>query len=246
MYPYLAESSNENPWFNRFRTRTDWALTTTLVNNMRFPIGSVPGEDMEMQDPRLAVYGDPAPNYGYVRGMPFGIAAAGDIINDEISFPNDPMVRGQDAPLPIITYAQMLFSQAEAVYRGWMSGNARQLYEDAIKASMMQWGVYDDATFQDFIARPEVAWDDNRGLELIGYQKWVALYLQGVEAWSEWRRLDYPELMPAPDPLNDSGEIPRRQGYPVSERDLNGPNYEAGVQMLGGPDVLDTPLWWDK
>lgn len=246
MYPYLAETNNQNPWFAAFITRTDWAVSDVLVDWMRFPYGSVPGEDMELEDPRLAVYGDPAPNYGYVRGMPYGVEAAGDIPNDEISFPNFPNVRGQDAPIGVITASQMLFTLAEAAHRDWINADAQQLYEDAIAASMEQWGVYDENVFKEFVARPEVAWDDSRAMELIHQQKWVALFLQGYEAWSEWRRTGYPNLQPPPDPLNPSGEIPRRQGYPTSERDLNGPNYEKAVDMLGGPDDLDTPLWWDK
>lgn len=235
MYPYLAESANQNPWFGTFITRTDWAISETLTNYMK-----------PLNDPRLNVYADPAPDFGDVRGMPYGIEAAGDIPNSQISFPGFPSVRGQDAPIGIVTRSQILFSMAEAAVRGWTSGDAGQLYNDAIKASMQQWGVYDETAFNDYIAQAEVAWDAGKGMELIATQKWVALYTQGYEAWAEWRRLDMPALAPAPDALNPSKQIPVRQGYPTSERDLNGPNYDAGVSMLGGEDDLSTKLWWDK
>ena len=247
MYPYLAETNNQNPWFGAFITRTDWAISDVAVNWMRFPFGSDPADgNMEFQDPRLDAYANPAPNFGFVRGMPYGIEAAGEIPNDEISFPGSTAVRAQDAPIGVITATQMLFSLAEAAHRSWISGDAKQYYEDAIKASLEQWGVYNDTDFQALISRPEVAWKEGDAMELIGLQKWVALYLQGYEAWSEWRRTGYPDLQPPPDPLNQSGEIPRRQGYPTSERDLNSENYDKAVQMLGGPDDLDTRLWWDK
>lgn len=235
MYPYLAETNNQNPWFARFITRTDWAISETLVDYMK-----------PLNDPRLSAYADPAPNYGDVRGMPYGIDAAGDIPNDEISFPGNPAVRAQDAPLAIVSRSQILFSMAEAAFRGWISDDAEQLYYDAIQSSMERWGVYEEAAFNAYIAQPEVAWDANRAIELIATQKWIALYTQGYEAWAEWRRLDYPVLTPAPDALNASKQIPVRQGYPTSERDTNGPNYDAAVALLGGDDGLDTPVWWDK
>jgi hypothetical protein len=235
MYPYLGESTNQNPWFGRFVTRTDWAISNTLVDYMK-----------PLNDPRLNVYADPAPNYGDVRGMPYGIDNAGDIPNAEISFPGFPAVRGQDAPIPIFTRAQIMFSMAEAAQRGWTSGNAEQLYYDGIKASMEQWGVFDQAAYDAFIAQPSVAWDASLAMERIHMQKWVALYLQGYEAWSEWRRVGIPALSPAPDAANPSGQIPVRQGYPASEVDVNEANYNAGVGLLGGADGQDTNLWWDK
>jgi len=140
----------------------------------------------------------------------------------------------------------MHFLLAEGAHRGWISGNAKTYYEGGISESMKQWGVYTDAGYQAFIAKPAVAWNASKAMELIGYQKWVALYLQGIEAWSEWRRTGYPVLSPAPDPLSADGKIPRRHGYPTTERDINAENYNSALQLLGGPDELSTRLWWDK
>ncbi|MEL7119564.1 MAG: SusD/RagB family nutrient-binding outer membrane lipoprotein [Bacteroidota bacterium] len=236
MYPYLAEALNQNPWFGRFLTRTDYAISSTLVDYMK-----------PLNDPRLNAYADPAPNFGDVQGMPYGIINAGDIPNDDISFPGFPAVRGQDAPIAIVTMSQMLFAQAEAVERGWISGDAEQFYNDAIKASMEQWGVFDQAAYDAYIAQPGVAYDASNYMEVIHNQKWVAMYLQGQEAWSEWRRSGFPTLSPAPVPLSDLPEIPVRHGYPTSERDINSTNYDAAVgTLLGGEDWLHTPLWWDK
>lgn len=235
MYPFLAETNNQNPWFGRFITRTDYAISDVMTDYLK-PLG----------DPRLEVFADPAPNYGDVRGMPYGIENAGDIPNDEVSFPGFPAVRGQDAPLSIMTYSETLFAQAEGVVKGWINGDAQSLYEDAIRASWRQWGVYDEDAFNTYIAQPEVAWDAGNAMELIHNQKWVALFLNGFEAWSEWRRTGYPELDPAPVPLSSQPEIPIRHGYPTSERDLNSDNYTQGVSLLGGEDDLHTPLWWDK
>lgn len=235
MYPYLPDAANQNIWFANFITRTDYAISSTLVDFME-----------PKADPRLANFADPAPNFGEIKGMPYGVsnAIAGSIPNPDISFPNSTYVRAQDAPIGVITYAQILFCQAEAANRGWTTGSAGDLYEAAIRASMVQWGVTDAAAIDAYVAHADVAWDANNGAELIGEQKWVALYLQGVEAWCEWRRTGYPALTPAPDALNNSGQIPRRQGYPTTERDLNETNYDAAVaNLLGGADDHDTKLW---
>lgn len=236
MYPYLADANNQNPWFAAFITRTDWAISDVLEKFMT-----------AKGDPRLPAFADPAPNYDSIVGMPYGIDAAGDIPNDEISFPGSAKVRSQDAPIGIFTQAQVKFMLAEAAFRGWIGGDAQAYYEDAIKSSMEQWGVFDEAAYQAFINHPDVVWTAGEELKRIGEQKWVALYLQGYEAWAEWRRLGFPELAPAPDPLNEDGQIPRRHGYPTSERDTNGENYNAAVSsLLGGPDELSTRLWWDN
>ncbi len=232
MYPYLAESNNQNPWFGRFITRTDWAISDVLADYMR-PSG----------DPRLDVYADPAPNHGEVRGMPYGIEAAGDIPNADISFPGFPAVRGQDAPLPIFSLSQVNFMRAEAAMRGWISADVQEMYEAAIMASMNQWGVTDADAIAAFMAHESVAFDGT--MEQIMTQKWVAGYTQGYDGWADWRRTGFPTLSPAVDPLNGT-EIPVRWGYPTSERDLNGENYDAAIGLLGGEDGLGTPLWWDK
>ncbi|WP_432708309.1 SusD/RagB family nutrient-binding outer membrane lipoprotein [Pedobacter sp.] len=74
-------------------------------------------------------------------------------------------------------------------------------------------------------------------------KKWIALFGQGLEAFAEWRRLDYPELHPAvAGALN--GNMPVRFIYPGTEQSLNPENYKAAVANQG-PDLLTTQLWFD-
>ncbi len=234
MYPYLADANNQNPWYARYLTRVDYAISDTMFDYMN-----------PLNDPRLPVFADPAKGAGEIVPMPYGIAntAAGEITNDEISYLGSGL-RGQGADLPILTLAQLHFSAAEAAVRGWISEDAEMHYNAAIKASMMQFGVYSDASFAAYIAQPEVKWSSADAMKKIGYQKWVALFLQGFESWSEWRRLDYPVLTPAKDAMNDSKMIPVRQAYPTTERDINSDNYNAAVSAQGADD-LDTKVWWD-
>ncbi len=79
--------------------------------------------------------------------------------------------------------------------------------------------------------------------EQIYNQKWLSLYCQGVEAWTEYRRTGYPVLSPAIDGRYD--EVPSRYTYPSSESTLNGTNYSAAVANQGA-DLLTTKLWWNQ
>lgn len=234
LYPYLPETNNQNPWYARFITRVDFVISDTMVDFMA-----------PLDDPRLSVYADPAAQTGTIVGMPYGIsnAIAGEITNDEVSYLGM-AAREQDAPLPIMTRAQLLFSLSEAAQMGWIAGDPASFYSQGIQASFEQWGVYDPATFTEYMAQPEVAYNPATALEQIGNQKWAALFLQGTEAWSEWRRTGFPVLSPAVDALNDSKQIPLRQAYPTTERDLNSVNYELAVSRQG-EDNLDTRVWWD-
>ena len=86
--------------------------------------------------------------------------------------------------------------------------------------------------------------------EQIITQKWIALYPESVEAWTEQRRTGYPKLFPVV--INNSGgvipngQFIRRINFALTERETNQAGYQGAVQKLGGPDNIGTRLWWDK
>lgn len=238
IYQYLGNGVYDNLWYTAFLTRTDNAVSKPLVDMLS-----------ALDDPRLVAYADPinpdAPDV--YAGMPYGVGngEAGDYGFDDISLPSSTNVIGKDSPIPILTYSEVLFFLAEGAANGWdAGGSAEDLYNAAIKASMEQWGVFDQSVYDTYIAQQEVAYDPANALQLIGEQKWLASYMQGYEAWAEWRRLGYPALTPAPAAANNSGQIPRRQAYPASESQNNNANYEEAVARQGSDD-LDTRVWWD-
>lgn len=233
LYTYLADAANWNPIYSHYLTRTDYAISETMADFMA-----------ALNDPRLPIYADPAPATGTIVGMPYGVTAAeaGSITNDEISFPGM-AVRKADSPGIIQTYSELLFIKAEAAARGWISDEPADVYAEAITASMEFWGVDADA-ISAYLAQPETAYDASNFKKSIGEAKWVSLYMDGQESWSEWRRLDYPELTPAPAAA-EGREIPRRRAYTQNEYDLNKENIEAAVARQGA-DVMETRIWWDK
>lgn len=250
-YPYLAESANQNPWYGRFQTRTDYAISDVFVDHLK-----------GLQDPRLLKYAEPAPDFddkdgvvefSDINGMPYDTEDPGAITNAQVSFPSrfigggGPGVGIQDAPLPIVTVAEMHFAMAEAGARGWTLpvGDAPTHYALGVKASMTQWGVFDQAAYNTYMAQADVAYNAANYKKSIGEQKWIALFPNGYEAWAEWRRLDHPVLVPHSGALNGSGEIPRRHAYPTSEVQLNAENYQAAVKLIGKDDE-SVKLFWDK
>jgi hypothetical protein len=241
-YANLPEAAFQNAWYARFLTRRDYAVANTLVNRMQTTAnGGVLNVSM---DPRLPEYADPTDIGGKYVGMPYGLseARAGAISNSDVSFLNADL-RAQAAPNYIFTSAQVLFSMAEAVQRGWISGDAEALYYQGVKASLDQYGVSDG--YANYITNTWVQYDASKAMEQILTQKWIANFLNGYESWAEWRRTGYPDLKPGEDALNDSKQIPVRQAYPLFELNLNSTNYDAVVARQGA-DGLDTPVWWDK
>lgn len=234
-YGYLSEANNEHPLYNNYITtnRKDFAVSNTFVNYLT-----------KTKDPRIAAMADPNLEQKFV-GVPYGVFPPTWKAQD-VSLAAS-AIRQQNSSANIVTYAQVLFSEAEAAKLGWISGDAKALYESAIKASLEQWlGSAATATVvSTFLQQPDVAYNDAKALEQIATQKWVALFYQGNEAWSEWRRTGYPALTPPPSPLNPSGQIPHRLAYPVTEQTLNKVNYDKAVAAQG-PDTQDTRVWWDK
>ena len=87
--------------------------------------------------------------------------------------------------------------------------------------------------------------------EQITIQKWLALYPDGNEAWADIRRSGALKLYPVvvsdnPDITDPTTQSIKRINFMLSETITNGPAVEAAIPLLGGPDKITTPLWWDK
>jgi hypothetical protein len=113
-------------------------------------------------------------------------------------------------------------------------------------------GQNDIVTGSPFLSTITIKWNAtgtfNENLERIITQKWISMYPDGQEAWSEFRRTGFPKLFPVV--INNSGgKIPtgtfiRRINMPTAE--ANNPALAAAIATLGGPDNGSTRLWWDK
>lgn len=229
------DSPNQNPVSALFETRDDYRISKTVTDKL-----------YELNDPRLPVYAnrpsDPSVP-GYV-GIPNGLTT-GDANNLGFSKTSKPgsYFTAAHAPAVILNYSEVLFDRAEAAARGFTNENAEDLYKQAITASLNQYGITDDGVVTTYLNQAKVAYDATNFKKSIGEQKWIALFGEGLEAFAEWRRLDYPKLAPAAAGVLN-GELPVRFIYPGTEQSLNGSNYQAAVSSQGA-DILTTKVWFD-
>jgi len=254
---------SNNLWCNNQKecigTRDDARMSVTFIDTLQ-----------SLGDPRLAVFARPVqdetciasgsaiPNCtpvaaGDYRGMPNGLLAADAGSWGPHASRIGTQIFAADQPSYFMTYAEFSFIKAEAAMRGWCTTGctnggaaATQYYNEGIAASMEQWGLTaGDAAA--YVAQPSVALNTASlatALPQIITQKWIALYTQGFEAWSEWRRTGYPNFTPAANATTTNGLIPRRVLYPQTEQSFNNTNLQAAITAQGG-DQLEKCMWLD-
>jgi hypothetical protein len=241
VFIYTSSSPNVNPlYYDRYQSgRKDFCATKLMVDLLS-----------GLTDDRLMVYYDTVKTGGGYTGRPYGqnSSNAGTMPISTISQPGAATVKDPTAPGIYLDYAQVQFILAEAAERGYsVGGTAEDFYKAGIDASFEFWtGAPSPA---GYLAQATVDYTTLKGAgktwkQIIGQQKWIALYMQGIQGWTEWRRLDFGLLdVPVDGTLEGSG-IPLRMKYPVNEQTLNGKNYNDAVSNQG-PDNQDTKVWWD-
>lgn len=228
----------ENPLYENYLTRDDHGVSATMVDTL-----------LSLNDPRLPLYAEPATQDGVYRGHQNGRddLPVGQSLAWFSRIGNFWRADGAATPTAIMSYAEVLFLEAEAAQRGWIALDPAATYTAAIRASM---DLYDaqgvgptDAEIATYLAQPAVTYAPATGLTQIYLQKWIALWMNGSEAWAEWRRTGVPSLAMGPDLL--LSRIPVRFSYPADEQSLNAVNLNAAVQRQGGGLDLVTLVWWD-
>ena len=171
-------------------------------------------------------------------GIPYGYATTSGSGNRL----NSTNVRAAAAPRYEFTAAYTYLNRAEAATLGWTSESATAMLDMGINTSFTQWAAIGGPAYST--ARLTDASTPALLKQVIGEEKWVALFPNGYAAWTEWRRTGYPNLLPAPDYLN-SGVIPGRVRYPATELTLNNVSYNGGVStLLPAVDKNSSKLWW--
>jgi len=142
-----------------------------------------------------------------------------------------PAYGSETSPLNLMTYAELKFIEAEVRQR--QSSGAGTALISAVDANMSALGVPSAAatTYLNALAA-------NPTLEQVMNEKYVAMFSH-VEAWTDWRRTNYPTL--AVYPGAQYAEIPRRLPYPQNER-----LYNSNFIDLQGADGFLQRLWWDQ
>ncbi|HEX6983150.1 MAG TPA: SusD/RagB family nutrient-binding outer membrane lipoprotein [Balneolaceae bacterium] len=240
LFVYLPNIPNANPISEAYLERDDFAVSVPLISTLQ-----------ANNDPRISSYADTTESdevdtyVGFPYGLAQGLAAA--VPRDEFSRPST-LVRSATFPAIFMLYDEVLFIQAEAALRGFTSGDAAALYEQAIRASMEFWGVTDQAAIDAYIAANPL--DQVNWRQSLGVQKWLAMYMQGIQGWAEWRRLDFEGVLVPPESGKLAVTFPTpiaiRYPYPSDEYNLNEENVTTAVQNQGwDEDDQGQFVWWD-
>lgn len=246
-----GDGVNDNPFADNLKQRDDGRLARTMTSLMT-------------NDPRIRVYGQPVVDSSAYPGGYGGMPAAltqdsanvwyrkasrpGTIFYPGVtSYGTFGTSAGLATPSYLMTYAELLFIKAEAAERGLgglSAGEAATDYNNAIQASMEQWGIIDAAAISAFMASPDIAYKGGTaGLKQIATQKWIALFSDDAQAWIEWRRTCQPaNVIPGPNTIVPY--IPRRYYYSTTEASVNAENLNAAIARQG-PDDFSTRVYWD-
>ncbi|MBX2840520.1 MAG: SusD/RagB family nutrient-binding outer membrane lipoprotein [Flammeovirgaceae bacterium] len=149
-----------------------------------------------------------------------------------------------DAPVVLMSYVEAKFIEAEAHLRKATPDlvASETAFKAAVSSSILKiTGATDDAYIANYATYAGLATPEAR-LERLMTEKYIAMYSQGIESWTDYRRTGFPILTPNPNGSNGfnlNGEIPRRLPYPQTEVDLN------PKTPITSPN-LQTPVWWDE
>ncbi|UZU00065.1 SusD/RagB family nutrient-binding outer membrane lipoprotein [Chryseobacterium fluminis] len=257
-------NSYPNP-FSDFRS-ADYRISRELVESMKGSGNTFNRTSNHTPDTRLTLYA----NTGKMSavGLPYGynsndLAAAGystsGVTTISVKF------RSSSSAISLMTAGYTYLNRAEAAAKGWTGEAVSDMLTNGIVLNyntlddhyVLNTNAYNPSTnpFGGTKITPgAAAYAGARVADIalfgaervIGEEKWIALFLNGFDAWAEFRRTGFPALLPAPSAVN-GGVIPRRLRYPVEEANFNNANYLKGVQgLLPAEDKNTSKVWWDQ
>ena len=232
--------NNRYPYFNNNNFKTAYYMEESFVDLLK-----------SRQDPRLFAFADRKPQgdalpetdfnaYGGLGGSDLLADNTNRLVNGEASriderYYLDPV----NEPSVLMGYAELEFTLAEGIARGWITGNAKEHYENGIRASF---DFYDISTNDqdDYLLEPEVAYVPADGIEMIITQKYINFFMNGGwEAFFNHLRTGFPEFGVDGGGILNNGQVPKRWMYPQNELQLNVANVQAAIsrQYLGSDDI---------
>ncbi|MDX5419118.1 MAG: SusD/RagB family nutrient-binding outer membrane lipoprotein [Hymenobacteraceae bacterium] len=227
---YTAAAIGEHPWWQEANDRSHHAVSESFVQTLQ-----------SLNDPRLQAMVAPAPNTGAITGAP-NATLTNDQANrsfSDVKNPNNtpspgPWVLSATSTMPIMTYDELKFIEAEAHLRLGNTAEALLAFQAGIRAAMIRQINAPTAAIDAYIA----ANASTVSLESIIRQKWIAFfYFQSIEAYNDWRRTGFPAFI-AQHPISPP---PLRFPYAQNELDTN----ESNVPDVRGSQIYSSGVWWD-
>lgn len=148
----------------------------------------------------------------------------------------------------VLTAYESLFLQAEAATRGWISGDAKSLYEEGVRESFRWLGVPNAvATANTYLGNADarIAWPAVQAdqIKVIIWQKYFAFNGNNhLESWNDYRRTGVVQPAISIDPGRETDHVPTRYPYATNEFSYNA----ANVQAEGTIDPFTSTVFWDR
>lgn len=239
---FPGTAPDQEIWFEAMGTTgsnaktTGWRLQQPLIDALQ-----------NNNDPRLKVYADKN-SYGKYSGHRFGPNEKSDTLNNNFhrSHIGDRFMNDPKGFIPYMNCAEVYFCLAEAYQKGLATGDAKVAYEKGISFSCEETGKITASEITTFLGQPEVTWGGGAttNLQKIALQKWISLFKQSVEAWTEARRTDVPLLSSITvNYASSHNRPPFRMAYADEEKTLN---TSFPFNVVEKDIFYGTQLWWDK
>lgn len=233
-FVYTALAPDANPIYETIvdGNRAEYKINSAVVDILT-----------GLNDPRLDVYAGLNAD-GNIVGKPSGYS---NLPNEALGYtygnisPLGDKYLDPTLPGVIMSYAQLKLLMAEAANEGKIAGGitaAKTYMDEGIAANFDFNGVAGAAGYAATINLLNQA----NAREKIATQVWIALFGQGFETWTEWRRTGFPALTPAIEGAIPT--IPTRLYYPTTEVSLNQESYNAAKATLNNGDELTSTLFW--
>lgn len=249
------------PFLDQLRSTNDPRMKYMVKYYIDNP-GGVPTARLEITDQVVAQIGYAGVNPGeyiwdsWQNSFNVTVPGVGTVTvgnNDQKAQPANFLLRF-NAPFLHLTYSEVELLLAEATVRfgPTFGDSAAEHYRKGMAAGIQQLSFFPggptptDAEINTFTQGNALL--AGRELELINKQLWITLFLNGPEAYANWRRSGFPLLVPGvnQDEPGESLTIPRRFEYPYTEEEQNKANFEKALAALGGTDSWNGRVWWDK
>lgn len=256
---FLDQQGNRYPDFNSSGFGSGMYIDSTFIRRLQ-----------DRKDPRLFIYctqtknaedagkavndfsayegGDPAAPYAEVNTK----AANGNTSKVKDRYHKDPTTE----PYVLLGYAEQQLIIAEAVVRGWVTGDAVSYYNDGVRSSFKFYETYAkglgayvtpekaEAYLDEPVNDLSAAGTTEEKIEKIILQRYLRSYFQsGWTAYFDHLRTGYPSFR------RPSGvSIPYRWIYPQAEYNTNTENVSKAIssQFGEGNDKISSQPWWIK
>ncbi|MDU1903531.1 MAG: SusD/RagB family nutrient-binding outer membrane lipoprotein [Dysgonomonas sp.] len=279
VFTYLKSSPNECEFYKGFfvDNRNDFSISKPFVDLLKGQKDTLnnkvhPWENVI--DPRLSIY--TSARGGKYIGIPYGLKSSEMTASIRNAAPNfyadKPLVVQANFSISLLSYAEICFIMSE--YNGFSASD----YKNGVQASLEYWnGLSMSVMGQSAISASDITdyvdkVSQKVDAETVATQKYIHLYMNGTEAWSEYRRTGYPLTLIKPGehsyraPVYDDtgeniidyviqdfttlsetkGDLPARVKYPTNESTLNPTGFKDAVSKLeDGTNNYYSKMFWD-